>query len=98
MRQLGVRRPKTKVNCSPKAGLGHLTPAQAERHRKAPRAKATSPRTVGATELSRRLIDAAKERGIPEADLQAEIGDISDYIASQLKAVSRAESERHKPT
>ncbi|QIG93785.1 MULTISPECIES: DUF768 domain-containing protein [Bradyrhizobium] len=59
-------------------------------------------RTNGASqdvaELSRRLIDAAKEQGIPEADLQAEIGDISDYIASQLKAANRAESERRKPT
>ncbi|UFX42129.1 hypothetical protein HAP47_0022990 [Bradyrhizobium sp. 41S5] len=59
-------------------------------------------RTVGAsqdvTELTRRLIDAAKEQGIPEADLQAEIGDISHYIAGQLKAANRAESERRKLT
>ncbi|UGY30404.1 hypothetical protein HU675_0050900 (plasmid) [Bradyrhizobium septentrionale] len=59
-------------------------------------------RTVGASqdvaELSRRLIDAAKEQGIPEADLEAEIGDISDYIAGQLEAANRAESERRKLT
>ena len=59
-------------------------------------------RTIGAsqevTELSRRLIDAAKEQSIPEADLQAEIGNISDYIKDQLKAANRAESERRKPT
>ncbi|WP_338830169.1 hypothetical protein [Bradyrhizobium sp. 27S5] len=59
-------------------------------------------RTIGASqdvaELSRRLVDAAKEQSIPEADLQAEIGNISDYITDQLKAANRVESERRKPT
>ena len=58
-------------------------------------------RTAGAsqdvTELTRRLVEAAKEQGISEADLHAEIGDISDYIADQLKAANRAESESRKP-
>jgi len=59
-------------------------------------------RTVGASqdvaELSQRLVEAAKGQGISEADLQTEIGDISDYIRDRLKAANRAESERRKPT
>jgi hypothetical protein len=48
-------------------------------------------------ELTRRVVGAAKGQGIPEADLQAEVGNISEYIKEQLKAVNRAESERRKP-
>ena len=59
-------------------------------------------RTPGASqdvaELTRRIIEAAKGQGISEADLRAEIGDISDYIGDQLKSANRAESERRKPT
>ncbi|MCP1842942.1 hypothetical protein ACVIHI_004138 [Bradyrhizobium sp. USDA 4524] len=59
-------------------------------------------RTVGASqdiaELTRRLVAAAKEQGFSAADLQAEIGDISDYIGDLLKAANRAERERRKPT
>lgn len=59
-------------------------------------------RTIGAsqdvTELAGRLVEAAKVQGISEADLQAEIGDVSDYIADKLKAANKAESERRKPT
>ncbi|MGY4573386.1 DUF768 domain-containing protein [Bradyrhizobium pachyrhizi] len=58
-------------------------------------------RTVGASqdvaELTGRLVAAAKEQGFSEADLQAEIGDISDYIGDRLKAANRAERERHRP-
>ncbi|MCC8975010.1 hypothetical protein [Bradyrhizobium brasilense] len=58
-------------------------------------------RTIGASqdvaELARRLVAAAKEQGFSDADLQAEIGDISDYIGDRLKAANRAESERRKP-
>ncbi|MGY3034140.1 hypothetical protein ACVIIV_003310 [Bradyrhizobium sp. USDA 4354] len=57
-------------------------------------------RTPGASqdvpELTQRLVEAAKGQGISEADLQAEIGDISDHIGHQLKAANRAESERRK--
>lgn len=57
-------------------------------------------RTAGASqdvaELRRRLVDAAKGQGVSEADLQAEIGEISDYIAERLKAANRAERERRK--
>ncbi|WP_091966389.1 hypothetical protein [Bradyrhizobium shewense] len=59
-------------------------------------------RTAGASqdvaELSRRLVEAAKGQDISEADLQAEIGEISDYIGDRLKAANRAESERWKPS
>jgi hypothetical protein len=55
-------------------------------------------RTVGASqdvaELTLRLIEAARGQGISEADLRAEIGEISDYIGDRLKAANRAESER----
>lgn len=57
-------------------------------------------RTAGASqdvaELRRSLVDAAKGQGVSEADLQAEIGEISNYIAERLKAVNRAERERRK--
>ena len=59
-------------------------------------------RTVGASqdvaELTSRLVAAAKEQGFSEAELQAEIGDISDYVGDRLKAANRAERERRKPT
>lgn len=59
-------------------------------------------RTVGASqdvaELTRRLVEAAKGQGLSETDLQAEIGEISDYIRDRLKAANRAESERQKPS
>jgi hypothetical protein len=59
-------------------------------------------RTAGASqdvaELTRRLIEAAKGQGISEADLQAEIGDISDYVGEKLKAANMAESERRNST
>ncbi|WP_234683992.1 hypothetical protein [Bradyrhizobium monzae] len=59
-------------------------------------------RTAGASqdvaELTQRLVEAAKGQGISEADLQAEIGEISDYIADRLKATNDAERERRKLT
>lgn len=55
-------------------------------------------RTPGASqdvaELSRRLVEAAGERGISESDLRAEIGEISDFIRDRLKAANAAERER----
>ncbi|MBB4363043.1 hypothetical protein GGD65_004076 [Bradyrhizobium sp. CIR18] len=58
-------------------------------------------RMVGASqdvaELNRRLVEAAEGQGISEAELRAEIGDISDYIEGRLKAANRAENERRKP-
>lgn len=59
-------------------------------------------RTAGASqdvsELTQRLIAAAKGQGISEAELHAEIGDISHYVGDRLKAVNVAESERRKTT
>jgi hypothetical protein len=58
-------------------------------------------RNVGAsqdvTELTRRLVEAAKGQGISQADLEAEIGDTSDYIRGKLTAANKAESDRHGP-
>ena len=50
------------------------------------------------TELAQRLIEAAKGQGISEADLQAEIGDIVDYVRGKLKAANKAESNRYRPS
>ncbi|WP_316399272.1 hypothetical protein [Bradyrhizobium sp. 33ap4] len=58
----------------------------------------TTTRACSLAELTRRLVAAAKEQGFSAADLQAEIGDISDYIGDLLKAANRAERERRKPT
>lgn len=59
-------------------------------------------RTAGASqdvaELTRRLVEAAQGQGIPEADLRAEIGEISDYIGERLKAANDAERERRMST
>ncbi|MGY4404009.1 hypothetical protein [Bradyrhizobium sp. USDA 3315] len=59
-------------------------------------------RTLGASqdvaELTQRLVQAAKEQGISEADLQAETGDLSEYIGDQLRAANTAERERRKST
>lgn len=49
-------------------------------------------------ELSQRLIGAAKGQGISEADLRAEIGEISDYVGGRLRAANDAESERRNST
>jgi hypothetical protein len=55
-------------------------------------------RTQGASQdvsdLAARLMENAKAQGISEADMQAEIGNISEYIRSQLSAANRAEAER----
>ncbi|WP_234683490.1 hypothetical protein [Bradyrhizobium monzae] len=59
-------------------------------------------RTAGASQdvadLRRRLVGAAKGQDISEADLQAEIGEISDYIRERLKAANSAERERRRST
>ncbi|MGY4158329.1 hypothetical protein ACVINW_004171 [Bradyrhizobium sp. USDA 4461] len=59
-------------------------------------------RTPGASqdvaELAQRLVEAAKEQDISEADLQAEMSDISEYIGERLRAANRAERERRVPT
>jgi CRP/FNR family transcriptional regulator, cyclic AMP receptor protein len=50
------------------------------------------------TQLARRFVQAAKGQGISEADMQAEIGDVAEYIRGKLKAANKAESDRHPPT
>ena len=47
------------------------------------------------TELARRCIQAAK--GLSEADLQAEIGDVAEYIRGKLNSANKVESGRHRP-
>jgi len=48
-------------------------------------------------ELTRRLLDAATGQRISEADLEAEIGNIPDYIRGKLRAANKAEAGRHRP-
>ena len=48
------------------------------------------------TQLARRCVQAAKGQGISEAEMQAEIGDVAEYIQDKLKAANEAESERHR--
>jgi len=59
-------------------------------------------RTPGASQdvadLAARCIGAAKDQGIPDVDLSAEIGDVSEYIRGKLKAANIAENDRHRPT
>ena len=45
-------------------------------------------------ELTSRLVAAAKEQGISETDLQAEIGEVRSYIRDKLSAANKAESAR----
>jgi hypothetical protein len=48
-------------------------------------------------ELNPRFIEAAKGQGVAEADLRAEIGDISSYIQQKLNAANKAENEQRRP-
>jgi hypothetical protein len=41
-----------------------------------------------------RRIENAKAQGISEADMKAEIGDLSEYVRTQLRAANKAESDR----
>jgi hypothetical protein len=49
------------------------------------------------TELTQRLVEAAKGQGISPADLKTEVGDVTDYIRGKLRAANKAESDRHAP-
>ena len=51
----------------------------------------------GVAELARRCIQAAKRQGLSEADLQAEIGDVAEYIRGKLNSANKVESGRHRP-
>jgi hypothetical protein len=52
----------------------------------------------GVAELARRCVEAAKGQGLSEADMQAEVGDVADYIRRKLKAANNVENARHKPS
>jgi hypothetical protein len=47
--------------------------------------------------LIRRFIEAAKEQGIAEADLRAEIGELFSYVRQKLNAANKAENEQQRP-
>ena len=55
-------------------------------------------RTAGASqdvaELTRRCIEAARDQGISGADIDAEIGDVADYLRQKLSTANKAESNR----
>jgi hypothetical protein len=57
-------------------------------------------RTAGASqdvsELTRRCINAAKAQGVSEADMREEIGDLADYIRTQLESANKIENDRPK--
>jgi hypothetical protein len=42
-------------------------------------------------------VEAAKGQGVSEADLQAEIGDVAEYIRDRLKSANKAASGRNRP-
>ena len=50
------------------------------------------------TELARRCIEAAKGQGISEADMQAEIGAVAEYIRDKLKAMGIEVEDRKDGT
>jgi hypothetical protein len=56
--------------------------------------------TLGASqdvaELTRRCIEMAKSEGIGENAMRDEVGDVTEYIRSKLKAANSAESDRQK--
>jgi hypothetical protein len=48
-------------------------------------------------ELTRRCLEMANSQGIPAADIEAEVGDIADYIRGKLAAANKAETDRRRP-
>ena len=48
------------------------------------------------TELVRRLVVGAQGQGITEQDIQAEVGDLNDYIRAKLKSANETEIDRLK--
>ena len=46
------------------------------------------------SELTRRCIEAAKDQGVSEIELQDEVGDIADYIRQKLLTANKTESDR----
>ena len=52
---------------------------------------------VNRARQARRCVEAAKGQGVSEADLQAEIGDVAEYIRDRLKSANKAASGRNQP-
>jgi hypothetical protein len=46
-------------------------------------------------ELTRRLIEAAKDQSITEAALRTEVGDLATFIREKLRNANRDEDDRH---
>ena len=47
--------------------------------------------------LAARCIENAKAQGISDADIEAEIGDVAEYIRGKLKEANKAETDRRNP-
>lgn len=47
-------------------------------------------------ELVRRCVLAGEALGLSQADMEAEIGDVADYIREKLEAANKAEADRRK--
>lgn len=47
-------------------------------------------------ELVRRLVEGAQGQGITEQNMQAEVGDLNDYIRTKLKLANKTEIDRLK--
>jgi hypothetical protein len=55
-------------------------------------------RTTGASQhvptLVRMLIEGAKGEGVSEQDMQAEVGDLTEYVREKLATINQAERDR----
>ena len=47
-------------------------------------------------ELLGRCVRAAEGQGISKADLEAEVGNLADYIGDKLEAANKTESDRRR--
>ena len=47
-----------------------------------------------AAELVRRLVEGAKGEGISEKALRDEVGDLTEYVTTKLRAANKAEEDR----
>lgn len=46
------------------------------------------------TELARRCVEMAHDQGLSKNDLEAEVGDLADYIRAKLRTANQAERDR----
>ena len=47
-------------------------------------------------ELLRRCVRAAEAQGVSKADMEAEVGNLADYIGEKLEAANKTESNRRR--